>query len=104
MEGRGVEVRFGRGERIRIRVRSADGSLSVKVDERIRCEDAPDPTLNVPVAGDDDNDDDADHDGNEPGHDRRGKGGDDRPDDGADATPTETTTPSEPSNGSGSDD
>jgi hypothetical protein len=73
-EGNGVEVRFADGVRVRLRVRNADGTVSVKVDEKIRCEDAPDPTLNVPVSTDDDDDDD-DHDG------KHGRSGDDNGDD-----------------------
>jgi hypothetical protein len=59
-EGNGAEIRFVDGERVRIRVRNGDGTVSVKVDEKIRCEDAPDPTLNVPVSVPDDDDDDDD--------------------------------------------
>ncbi len=109
-EGKGVEVRFGRGQGVRIRVRSADGSLAVKVDERIRCSDAPDPSLNVPVASDDDNHDDDDGDAEHSDDDNGGRG--DRPDRGgrdgrsgkgdadhADDNPTESTTPSTPAPG-----
>ncbi len=86
-EGNGGEVRFAGGERVRIRVSDADGTVSVKVDEKIRCEDAPDPTLNVPVAtSNDDDDHDDDHDGGHGGHDDddndgndgNGRHGDDR--------------------------
>jgi hypothetical protein len=78
-EGNGVEVRFADGERVRIRVRNADGAVSVKVDEKIRCEDAPDPTLNVPVATSDDDDDHDDDKGGRRGDDDKGgrRGGDD---------------------------
>ena len=113
VEGKGVEVRFGRGQGVRIRVRSADGSLAVKVDERIRCSDAPDPSLNVPVASDDDNHDDDDGDAAHSDDDnggrrdgRSGKGDGDHADD----NPTESNAPSTPApgdtvaDGSGSDD
>lgn len=116
-EGKGVEVRFGKGQGVRIRVRSEDGSLAVKVDERIRCSDAPNPSLNVPVASDDDNHDDEDRDAPHSGDDnggqrdrpdRRGRdGGNDKGDgDHADDNPT---TPSAPGDNdtvvdSGSDD
>jgi hypothetical protein len=86
VEGNGVEVRFADGEKVRIRVRNADGTVSVKVDDKIRCDDAPDPTLNVPVASADDDDDDdhgsdhgSDHDDDDDDDDdddhREGRGG-----------------------------
>jgi hypothetical protein len=113
-EGNGVEVRFPGGERVRIRVRTADGESSVKVSEKIRCTDAPSPTLNVPVAPADDSDHD-DHDGHDghDGHDEhdehegrnpgnRGNGGDrDRDDrgknDGGHGDDTTTTVSTQPS-------
>ena len=80
-EGNGVEVRFATGERVRIRVRQGEGgTVAVKVDEKLRCDDAPQPTLNVPVVTTDDSDDDSDdapHGTSDSGssRDRNGKGG-----------------------------
>jgi hypothetical protein len=70
-EGHSADVKFSDDERVRIRTRSKDDSIAVQVDERIRCEDAPDPSVNTPiettttVEGDDDHQDDSgddDHD------------------------------------------
>ena len=73
-------------ERVRIRVRLANGQITVNVDERIRCEDAPTPSVNTPTSStiDDDDDDDHgdDHGGSHGGSDDKGgdsgkgKGGD----------------------------
>ena len=73
-EGNSVEVRFAAGERVRLTVRQGDGGLAVKVNDKIRCADAPDPTLNVPVQDDDDNDHDGEHD-DDHGRERQGNGG-----------------------------
>jgi len=60
-KGNSGEVRFSESERVRLYTRSNDDGMAVQVDERIRCEDSPDPTVNTPigtstttVAGDDD--------------------------------------------------
>ena len=44
----GVRVRFATGERLEIRVRDADGTLTVGAKFKLRCE-APVPTVNTPV-------------------------------------------------------
>jgi hypothetical protein len=80
-----IDVRFSHDERVRIRVREDDGQIKISVDERIRCRDAADPTVNgsaVPTTVDDDDEGD-DHGGG----DHRGGGRDD--DD--DTTTTVTT-------------
>jgi hypothetical protein len=62
-----IDVRFTHDERVRIRVREDDGQIKISVDNRIRCRDAEDPTVNgsaVPTTVDDD-DDDANEDANE---------------------------------------
>ena len=63
-----IDARFSNDERVRIRVRGDDGELKVSVDEKIRCEDAPPPSVNTDVAttnpGDDD-ERDRDRDGEE---------------------------------------
>jgi hypothetical protein len=75
-----IHVRFGRGERVRIRVRGDDGQLKISVDEKIRCADAPPPSVNTEVAADairpDDDDDRSDRDGHRGGNDD-GRRGDD---------------------------
>lgn len=61
VRGGEAEVRFSGDERVRIRVRMSNGQITVNVDERIRCENAPNPSVNVPTSiggGDDDGDDD----------------------------------------------
>jgi hypothetical protein len=81
-----IDVRFSHDERVRIKVRENDGQIKISVDERIRCRDAADPTVNgsaVPTTIDDDDDDDND-DG-----DHRGRGGHDDDDD---TTTTDVTT------------
>lgn len=94
-----IEVRFADGERIRIRVSDHDGELVVRSDDKIRCRDAADPTVNVPVvtSGDDEGDDEGDHEGREDGdkgddegdHDKGGRHGDD--DDDETSTSVNTT-------------
>jgi len=58
VEGGKIEVRFAHHERVRIRVREDNGSITINVDERIRCDSA-DPTINgapaSTVANDDEN-------------------------------------------------
>jgi hypothetical protein len=61
-----IDVRFSHDERVRIRVREDDGQIKISVDERIRCRDAADPTVNgsvVPTTADDDDDDANEHQG-----------------------------------------
>ncbi|MGB8857722.1 MAG: hypothetical protein WCC60_00625, partial [Ilumatobacteraceae bacterium] len=48
-EGNNVEVRFSHDERVRIHVSTEDSGIKVSVKPRIRCEDAPDPTVNTPI-------------------------------------------------------
>jgi uncharacterized membrane protein YgcG len=66
-EGRNLDVRFSHNERLRIHVSVRDDGLKVSVDPRIRCADAPDPTVNTPVEttipSDDDHHDGDHHDG-----------------------------------------
>ncbi len=76
-----ADVRFSQNERVRIRVRSNDGQISVSVDEKFRC-DSPDPTVNTPVSttpedeGDDNNGDNKDRDNKDrDDKDRDNKGG-----------------------------
>jgi hypothetical protein len=65
-----AEVRFSGDERVRIRVRLANGQITVNVDERIRCENAPNPSVNTPTSNTiDDDDDDDDHGGSHGGGD-----------------------------------
>ncbi len=57
-----VDMRWGDHERVRIRTRLDDGQITVNVEDRIRCKDATDPTVNVPTSldasnGDDEGDD-----------------------------------------------
>jgi hypothetical protein len=62
-----IDVRFSHDERVRIRVREDNGQIKISVDNRIRCRDAADPTVNgsvVPTTADDNNDD-ANEDANE---------------------------------------
>lgn len=75
-EGRKVDVRFSHDERLRIRVSVRDEGLKVSVDPRIRCSDAPDPTVNTPVDTTIPSDDDGNghHDG-DGGHHHGGDGG-----------------------------
>ncbi len=82
-----IDVRFSHDERVRIRVREDDGQIKISVDNRIRCRDAADPTVNgsvVPTTADDD--DDANDDANEHQGGRHGGGDDD------DDTTTTVTT------------
>jgi hypothetical protein len=48
-EGRGIEVRFEKRSAVRIRVTQGDGTLRLRVDERIRCR-ADAPTVNTPTS------------------------------------------------------
>jgi hypothetical protein len=77
---RGVEVRFATGERVRLSVKRAEDGAWVKADVKLRCDDEPTPSVNVPTTAHDDEDDDDDH-GDERDRDRdrgrdRGRGGD----------------------------
>jgi hypothetical protein len=42
-----LDVRFSDNERVRIKVRLEDGKIKISVDERINCENAPNPTTNA---------------------------------------------------------
>jgi hypothetical protein len=69
-----IDVRFSHDERVRIRVREDNGQIKISVDNRFRCRDAADPTVNgsaVPttVDGDDANEDANEHQGGHHGHD-----------------------------------
>ena len=76
---RKIEVRFSGDERVSIRARVSDEGITLSIDEKIRCEDAPDPSVNTPTSttidDDDDHGDHGDHDGDHGDHD-----GDDRGD------------------------
>ncbi|MEQ1702294.1 MAG: hypothetical protein ABMA25_19460 [Ilumatobacteraceae bacterium] len=60
---RRIEVRFSGDERVSIRVSVSDAGITVNIDEKIRCEDAPDPSVNTPTSTNPDDDDD--HDGHD---------------------------------------
>ena len=71
--GHSAEVTFSNSERVRIHTRTSDGGIAVRVDARIRCEDAPDPSVNTEIetsttiedddqSDDDQSDDDSDDD------------------------------------------
>ncbi len=69
--GNHVDVDFGDHQRVRIRTHLDGDNLTVGVDARIRCENAPDPTVNTPIVTTttnpdqgDDNHDNHDHHGN----------------------------------------
>jgi hypothetical protein len=68
-EGRMVEVRFDGGERVRLLVKRTDGGLWVRAEAKLRCDDQPDPSVNVPTTAERDDDDDRDD-----RCDRRGRG------------------------------
>ncbi|HEY5875597.1 MAG TPA: hypothetical protein VIT64_09860 [Ilumatobacteraceae bacterium] len=82
VNGSKIQVRFTRHERVHIRVRGDDGELKISIDEKIRCHDAPPPSVNTEVAPDairpdDDNDRrdrDRDRDGSNDGGHRGGEG------------------------------
>ncbi len=58
-KGAKVDVRFSDSERVKIRAHMEDDGIKVSVDEKIRCRDAADPTVNTPIDTDhDDGDDD----------------------------------------------
>lgn len=72
-----VDVRWGDHERVRIRSRLNDGQITVNVEDRIRCKDAADPTVNVPTSvdasnGDDDGDDRDEQEADDHGGDSHG--------------------------------
>ncbi|MBU6317018.1 MAG: hypothetical protein KGR47_10960 [Acidobacteria bacterium] len=87
VRGGEAEIRFSGDERVRIRVRLANGQITVNVDERIRCENAPNPSVNTPTSNtiDDDDDDSSDDHGSDhdddddddDDHGGKGRGGDD---------------------------
>ena len=58
-------MRFSHDERVRIRVREDNGQIKISVDNRIRCRDAADPTVNGSVVPTTVDDDDANEDANE---------------------------------------
>jgi len=69
-EGDKIEVRFGKDARVKFRSSLDDGQITVRIDEKVRCRGAADPTTNVSTSttiDDDDDDDDDDHHGR--GHD-----------------------------------
>jgi len=70
VDGGKIEVRFAHHERVRIRVREDNGSITINVDERIRC-DSPDPTINgapaSSVAGDNNNENENENEAPESG-------------------------------------
>jgi hypothetical protein len=45
-----ITVRFSDNEKVRIKVRLDNGMITISVDERINCENAPNPTTNAPTA------------------------------------------------------
>lgn len=99
VEGNGLEVRFSGGERVRIRVSDHDGELVVRVQDKIRCRDAADPTVNVPVVTNPDETHDGDHQGRGDGDkgDKGGRhGGEGDHHDGGDDTSTTTTLETAP--------
>ena len=61
-KGGKVSVRFSDSERVKIRAHMEDGGIKVSVDEKIRCRDAADPTVNTPIGNVHDGDDDGDDD------------------------------------------
>lgn len=65
---RRIEVRFSSDERVSIRVTVNEAGITVDIDEKVRCEDAPDPSVNTPTSVDDD-DDHGDHDDDHGDHD-----------------------------------
>jgi hypothetical protein len=83
-----IDARFSDDQRVRIRVRGDGGELKVSVDEKIRCDDAPPPSVNTDVAttttvDDDQRDRDGDGERREDGSGRDDRG-DDRDSDGDD--------------------
>lgn len=71
--GNKVSVRFSDSERVKIRAHMEDAGIKVSVDEKIRCRDAADPTVNTPI--DTTPTTDQGHDGDHHG-DNGGSGGD----------------------------
>ncbi len=74
-ESNKIEVRFGKDARVKFRSSLDGDQITVRVEEKVRCRDAADPTTNVSTSttiDDDDDDDDDDH---------QGRGGDDDDDD-----------------------
>ena len=88
-KGGKVDVRFSDSERVKIRAHMEDDGIRVTVDEKIRCRDAADPTVNTPIdtdheAGNEDHGDenDSDDDHEDDGDDDHDGGGDDDKDNG----------------------
>ena len=79
-EGGKVNVRFSDSERVKIRAHMEDDGIKVSVDEKIRCRDAADPTVNTPIGKahdtDTDTDQDAAHDEDKAGDDHGDEAGD----------------------------
>ena len=74
-EGNKIEVRFGKDARVKLRSSLDGDQITVRIEEKVRCRDAADPSTNVSTSttiDDDDDDDDDDH---------HGRGGDDDDDD-----------------------
>lgn len=73
--GSKVSVRFSDSERVKIRAHVEDDGIKVSVDEKIRCHDAADPTVNTPI--DTTPTTDQGHDGDHHGDDNHHNGGGD---------------------------
>ena len=65
-------MRFSDNERVRIKVRLEDGLIKISVDEKIRCENSPDPTTNASTSIPADNNN---NDSNGDNHDKHHGGG-----------------------------
>jgi hypothetical protein len=70
-ESNKIEVRFGKDARVKIRSSIDGDQITVRIEEKVRCRDAADPTTNVSTSTtvDDDDDDDHDEDHHRGGHD-----------------------------------
>ena len=87
-QGNSAEVRFSQSERVRFHTFTKDDGISLRVDEKIRCGDAVDPTVNTPIDTTVDDDDNGRDDNGDNGRDDNGgrrdggrNGGDDDHDD-----------------------
>lgn len=63
VEGNHAWIRFASGEKVGIKVFDRDGTLTLTSGDKIRCRNAADPEVNVPVVTTDDDHGDHDHDG-----------------------------------------
>jgi hypothetical protein len=72
-----IEVRFGKDARVKFRSDIDGDQITVRIDEKVRCRGAADPTTNVSTSTTIDDDDDDDDDDDE----HHGRGGDDDDDD-----------------------